>query len=183
MQHLRAAWHPIPAAPRAFRLFIHAQYHTLPFPWYFFSHLVSSHTLLPPLSPVHRGLISHQHLSPGLQLCIWTIACVSQSLLCMGYSSCRGAYWREDRGRRKERSLQDPGLQSIMGPLKVTISVSWCWELKTLGMLEICEVEATVEPGQQWTWRSADLNTNLLLKIKWKCRLQMQYSKTCFKSG
>lgn len=70
-----------------------------------------------------------------------------------------------------------------MGPLKVTILVSWCWELKTLGMPEICEVEATVEPGQQWTWRSADLNTNLLLKIKWKCRLQMRYSKTCFKSG
>lgn len=101
----------IPAAPHAFSLFIHAQYHTLPFPWYFFSHLASSHTLLLPLSPVHHGLVFHQHLSPGLQLCIWTIARVSQSLLCLGYPSCRAAYRREDRGRRKERSL--PRLLSV----------------------------------------------------------------------
>lgn len=180
MQHLRAAWHP--SCPTCLQTFHPCTVPHTPIPMIF----LLSFGLFPHSAASSQSRAPWPHISPASQP--WSPAlhlnhCMCVTVTVVLYSSCRGAYWREDRGRRKEQSLQDPGLQSIMGPLKVTISVSWCWELKTLGMPEICEVEATVEPGQQWTWRSADLNTNLLLKIKWKCRLQMQYSKTCFKSG
>jgi len=53
-----------------------------------------------------------------------------------------------DIARRKELSKQASGLQSIMGPLQVTISVSWGWESKRRGVQEICEMRATVKKGQ-----------------------------------
>lgn len=50
---------------------------------------------------------------------------------------------------KKEEGVKeaDPGLQSIMSLLKVTTSASWLWELKRRGILGMCEMRATVEPG------------------------------------
>lgn len=63
-------------------LFIHAQYHMLPFPWYFFSHLVSLPTLhcllLVPSPPQSHSPAACQ---TGLWLCICMTALVLQLLL------------------------------------------------------------------------------------------------------
>lgn len=110
-------------------LFIHAQYHMLPFPWYFFSHLVSSHTPLPPPSPKSSAVSQSSSMSDwSLALHLHDCTCAAVTVAPkkhLGYSSCTGDYRREDKRRGNKQSLQSPGLQSVMSPLQVSISISW----------------------------------------------------------
>lgn len=128
---------------------------------------------------LHHSLTAHQCLSPGVQLYICTLMCSLVSIADQCYTVCRADCLLIGKiGRRKEQSKQSPGLQSMTGPLQVTVSVSWYWELKRRGVQETCEMRATVEPGQHWTWATVgrfkhNFPTENKMAMITNCRLQM----------